>query len=175
MMNWGQWEEVVCEDEDLEILAGTSEGVKVFRNNLYQVIVRSLMPKGDCVEQLPEMIWLSIKSIDQSATHDWRHFQRIKNELVGPECEGVELYPAESRMVDTSNQYHLFVMKDSKMTFPFGFRERLVLDDGEICQSLGAKQRSFEKGWPVSFTDTSLVIDKLKDIRRSYEEKKEED
>lgn len=174
-MIWGDWIECDLEDEELNKIAGTSEGVKVFRNNLYQVIVRSLMPKGDCVEQLPEMIWLSIKSVDQSASHDWRHFQRIKNELVGPECEGVELYPAESRMVDTSNQYHLFVMKDSKMTFPFGFRERLVMDDGEICQSLGAKQRPFDKGWPVSFTDTSLVADKLKEIRRSYEEKKEED
>jgi hypothetical protein len=36
--------------------------------------------------------------------HDWRDLQRIKNQLVGPECEAVELYPAESRKVDTANQ-----------------------------------------------------------------------
>jgi hypothetical protein len=124
------------------------------------------MPKGDCVEQLPEMTWLSIKSIDQSATHDWRHFQRIKNELVGNECEGVEIYPAESRCVDSSNQYHLFVMRDPKLRLPFGFKERLVLDDGELCEKTGAKQRPFEKNWPVTFSDNDpAMMEKINQLK----------
>ncbi len=72
--------------------------------------------------------------------HDWRDFQRIKNELVGPEAEGVELYPAESQLADSANQYHLWVFDGSGFRFPFGFNDRLVSD-----QPLeGGQQRPFE-------------------------------
>lgn len=81
---------------------------------------------------------LSIKRNDQRLPKDWRDFQRIKNELCGPEREAVELYPAEERLVDTSNQYHLWVLPPG-MFFPFGFMERLVTEDG----SMGTKQRAF--------------------------------
>ncbi|GHO61302.1 hypothetical protein KSC_001940 [Ktedonobacter sp. SOSP1-52] len=53
---------------------------------------------------------------------------RIKDELVGPECEGVELFPARSREVDTSNHYHLWVIDDPTFRFPFGFTRRLVTE-----------------------------------------------
>jgi len=67
--------------------------------------------------------------------------QRIKNEIVGPEHEAVELFPAESRLVDTSNQYHLWVLTSDENRWPFGFQTRLVANKG----SHGAKQRPFEK------------------------------
>ena len=51
---------------------------------------------------------LVISNNDQSARHDWREFQRIKNEIWGPEVEAVELYPAESRLVDPSNAFFLY-------------------------------------------------------------------
>lgn len=51
---------------------------------------------------------LVISNADESARHDWREFQRIKNEIWGPEVEAVELYPAESRLVDPSNAYYLW-------------------------------------------------------------------
>lgn len=57
---------------------------------------------------------------------DWRHFQAIKNQLCGAECEGVEIYPAESRLVDTSNKYHLWVILDPAYRFPFGWPARDV-------------------------------------------------
>ena len=164
-MRWGTWHDVTPKtDADLIAIAGGTKGVRVVRNNVYQVIIRTLMPKDDCVEQPPEMVWLSIKSIDQSARHDWRHFQRIKNELVGPECEGVELYPAESRCVDASNQYHLFVIKDSKFRFPWGFNERYVVDQCYVTERIGAVQRPFEKDWPGNKTDPVEVDQKLKDF-----------
>ncbi len=85
-------------------------------------------------------IWmLSIKRRDKEALHDWRDLQRIKNELCGPEMEAVELYPAESRLVDTANQYYLWVF--AGMRFPFGFEERMIAEDPPI----GAKQRPFEE------------------------------
>lgn len=44
--------------------------------------------------------------------------QRIKNELLGDEYEACELYPAESRLVDGANQFHLWAINGQ---FPFGF------------------------------------------------------
>jgi hypothetical protein len=73
-----------------------------------------------------ELVHLSIKRIDQAAVHDWRELQRIKDELIGRECEGVELYPANRRLVDTSTQYHLWCSRDPSFRFPFGFGDRLV-------------------------------------------------
>lgn len=67
-------------------------------------------------------IHLSIRRMDRKASRDWRHFQRIKNELVGPEREGIEVFPPESKLVDTANQYHLFVYPTG-MTSPFTWDE----------------------------------------------------
>ena len=73
-------------------------------------------------------IQLNIARHDGQPCTSWRDFQRIKNELVGAECEGVELFPAESRLVDTSNEYHLWVKPDREYRFPMGFWRRMVLD-----------------------------------------------
>jgi hypothetical protein len=109
--------------------------LQYWRNNLYQVAVRRLLNEAG-----PDLIHLSIKRLDQRAVRDWRHFQRIKNEIVGAEFEGVELYPAESRLVDTSTQYHLWVVHDPGFRFGFGFQERMVANiDG--ADGTGAIQR----------------------------------
>jgi hypothetical protein len=76
----------------------------VYHNNRYHVFYRK-----HTVEGVPHaIIHLSIKNNDRSARHDWRDFQRIKNEIVGPHREMVELYPREANKVDLSNQYHLW-------------------------------------------------------------------
>lgn len=82
----------------------------VYMNDTYQVAVHG---HGECIH-------LSIKRIDRKPIHDWRDLQDIKNQLAGPEAAAVELYPAESRIVDTANQYHLWVIK-STTYLPFGF------------------------------------------------------
>ena len=74
-------------------------------------------------------IHLSIKSWDKSARHDWRELQQIKNELVGPEFDALELYPAEDRKVDTVNQFHLWVLADAGRRIPVGWTSRLVVDE----------------------------------------------
>ena len=56
-------------------------------------------------EENGDMFWLSIKRRDRAPVHDWRELQQIKNMIVGDEHEGFEVYPAESRLVDTANQY----------------------------------------------------------------------
>lgn len=100
------------------------EEANLFINNVYQVDMR----KAEPIEGWPEVTWLSIKRRDRAPVGDerFRDFQEIKNKLVGEEAEAVELYPAESRLVDTCNQYHLWVVN---VRFPFGFPRRSVYYD----------------------------------------------
>lgn len=146
---WTKFEKVQAE------LPPGLEG-EVFLNSRYQVVKRMV---GDG-EMGP--VWhLSIKRIDREAMHDWRELQRIKNELVGPECEGVEIYPAESRLVDGSNQYHLWVFERFKM--PFGFGERLVSEasfDGK------SKQRPFEEKPKDLLTPEQLQWKAKKELKK---------
>jgi hypothetical protein len=74
-------------------------------------------------------IHLDISRHDAQPIVDRVEFQRIKNELVGPEHEAVQLFPSDSRLVDTANQYHLWVHADPAYRFPVGYREsRTMLD-----------------------------------------------
>lgn len=75
------------------------------------------------------IIHLSIKRNDRECIHDWRDLQEIKNQLVGEENEGVELYPAESRVVDLANQYHLWVFKDPDFKLNIGFQDGAKSND----------------------------------------------
>lgn len=109
---------------------------RTYLNNVYQVTIREHLPDG-----WPAMLWLSIKRIDKEPIKDWRDFQRIKNELVGPEHEAVELYPAESRLIDTSNQYHMYVLKQSEVRFPFGMNDGRCVTGPDAAAAFGAKQR----------------------------------
>lgn len=105
-----------------------------WKNSRYTVLQREVQsPHGDLVH-------LSIKRNDRSPLHDWRDLQRIKNEILGDDEEAMELYPAESRLVDAANQYHLWCFMG--MRAPFGYDvERCVMEEnGE-----GAKQRPFEE------------------------------
>jgi len=94
-----------------------------FENEEYVVMRRNIRPLAN---QGPELIHLSIKRKDGNQTRSWVDLQNIKNSLVGPETEGVELFPAESRKVDLANQYHLWVIKDTEYRFPLGFIEKDV-------------------------------------------------
>ena len=117
------------------LLLRPDEDKEVWKNNLYTVIVNRNLESAKI-----KYTWLSIRRNDRSACKDWRHFQYIKNQLVGPECEGIEIYPAESRLVDNANQYHLWVVQDPSVKVPFGFDERAVTEN-KIIE--GSVQRRF--------------------------------
>jgi hypothetical protein len=110
---------------------------EIWTSSTYQVFVYHNCDRG---EGFPEVIWLSIKRNDREPIHDWRSLQEIKNTVVGKENEAFEIYPAESRLVDTSNQYHLWVFKDKGNRLPVGWTERLVMDERK-ARKVGAKQR----------------------------------
>jgi hypothetical protein len=108
-----------------------------WQNDLYTVLVQR--NEANIPDAAP-MVWLSIRRNDREPITDWRHKQEIKNQLVGPECEGVEIFPAESRLVDSANQFHLWVIDDPTFRWPFGFSERKVSN----TESGGSKQRPTE-------------------------------
>jgi hypothetical protein len=92
----------------------------LFANDLYEVEVRNEHP----------FICLSITRHDGQSCKEWKHLQQIKNELIGPENEAVELFPAESRLIDTNNEYHIWVHADPHYRFPVGWNAaRIVLDE----------------------------------------------
>ena len=100
-----------------------------FSNSRYQVLV--IFERSG--EGWPPMVHLSIKSHDRRVVHDWRDMQRIKNEIVGPESEGLELYPGESRLMDESNQYHLFCTYPG-IHLPFGRKTRERSTPAELAE-----------------------------------------
>jgi hypothetical protein len=106
---------------------------EIWINSTYQVAVKKIR----ATKAMPEMIHLSIKRRDKAPVTDWRDKQEIKNQLVGAECEGIELYPAESRLTDMVNQYHLWVFSSPDHTMPWGWNTRAV----ETEAKGSAKQR----------------------------------
>lgn len=116
------------------------EDMVVLRNNIYTVQV------DGCAVPPPmgPVAWLSIKRNDRQTIHDWRELQLIKNLIMGEECEAVEIYPAESRLHDTANQYHLWCFAPG-FRLPFGYDSRLVCDETQdkTAPDGAAKQRAF--------------------------------
>lgn len=113
--------------------------VFMYQNSLYTVHLRLL---GDTFKNA---LWLSIRRNDRSAVHDWRHLQRIKNELVGKEREAIEIYPKESQLVDTANSYHLWVL-DEGDSLPFGFKDGRTVATPDEAAEFGAEQRLEDAG-----------------------------
>jgi len=101
-------------------------------NDLYVVLVirDEQHGFGDDIK----MDYLSIRRVDREPVRNWRHIQEIKNQLVGPECEGFEMYPAESRVADCANQYHVYVFTDPEARIPIGMQTGMKSTDS-LCGS----------------------------------------
>lgn len=91
---------------------------------------------------------LSIKRHDKEPMNDWREMQRIKTAICGAEAEAVQLYPAESRVVDTANQYHLYVLIGAPFPFGFATGARTDKDHGGSKQRAGSGGTSADKWTP---------------------------
>lgn len=132
-----------------------------WQNDIYDVVVRRHYDEPVPVNtteweaMVPRMIQIGLGALDGSARHDWREFQRMKNFLAGPEWEGVELYPAESRLVDPSNYFYVWCFPKK---FMFGFNERRVVTPANCV----APQRGWHKDdEPKDASDAT----KLKEIK----------
>jgi hypothetical protein len=91
-----------------------------------------LDPTGDRAERADDLdgpLWLVVRRKDNQAVRSWSDMQRIKNELCGEEREAAELFPAESRLVDVGNNFHVWVLPVGER-FPYGPIRRHVATVG---------------------------------------------
>lgn len=123
-----RWAESVGYNADkIEEIIAEAETATTYMNDLY---VATVVPADKHHENWPDMVQLSIRRLDRRAIHDWRHLQQIKTDLFGPDAEAVELYPSSTRVVDTANSYHLFVLVEPGTMFPFGWTQGLRTEQG---------------------------------------------
>lgn len=130
--------------QQAEGLADEKQDVEMWQNSRYTVLVfRDEVKAYEGGDGWPAMHHLSIRRNDRDCPKEerWRDFQRIKTELIGPDNEGVEMYPAEDRVADCANQFHIYVLADPKVKWPFGFKDGMRA--GPI-EGSSAVQRPFE-------------------------------
>lgn len=124
----------------LSILAETEGKLdlvyEAWANDLYDCVARH-WPSG--------LTHLSIKRHNRQAIRDWRHLQQIKNEICGPEREGIELFPAESRLTDQANEMHLWVFPEG-VVVPVGFPDRAVSTDDQVAAFNAGREAGAHKG-----------------------------
>jgi hypothetical protein len=113
---------------------------RYFRNDLYQVQLRPFFNEAwQC-----HMVHINIRRIDGAPIFDWRHRQRIKNELIGEENEAFEIYPAESRLTDEANKYHLWAFVNPSVRIPVeAGRGRRTVQLNEVRSPPGVRQRAY--------------------------------
>ena len=111
---------------------------ETYSNDLYLVQINRDANHGFGESLTDGMFELTIRRKDREPMHDWRHVQLIKNQIVGDENEMVELYPAESRLRDSANQFWFYGFNNDKVRFPFGMFGRVVNDGNDFGKS---KQR----------------------------------
>lgn len=87
--------------------------LRAFVNSVYSV---------QEIDALNGMVVLMIKRHDNKPIREWSSMQAIKNAIVGPEREAVEIYPPDSELVDVANMYHLWVLPEGQR-LGFGFAQ----------------------------------------------------
>lgn len=134
----------------------------IYKNSRYTVLKREFLVYPDA----PLMIHLSIRRNDRKPVTSWRDLQKIKNELVNPECEGVQIFPAESRLVDNANQTHIFVCSDPNSRLPFGYGDRLVSEGNHG----GSVQEPFEEHVkPPDLADPEKIASAMEEYRQRHQ------
>lgn len=144
-MSWEKLERVtVTIPEQLQKLFDVSpearekfEATEQWANTKYHVGLTRMGPD----DAGGESIHLSIKRHDRKPMPNWRDFQMIKNQLCGFEAEAVELFPAESRVVDMANQYHLWAFTKQRIKIGWPTGSTMTPEQAAI---VGATQEPFD-------------------------------
>ncbi|MEM0953330.1 MAG: hypothetical protein AAGI24_04240 [Pseudomonadota bacterium] len=112
-----------CDRRTAKAIANEMSESECWINHDYVVLVRR-GEKADQLVHVPELkgrcTYISIRNAERSNDRPWEDFQAIKNQLCGEDSEAIELYPAQSRVVNEANQYHLIVFPPGHK-LPFGF------------------------------------------------------
>jgi hypothetical protein len=101
---YNEWIDLTDEERSQEVIKHSLvKPVKVYRNGLFIVQVFGDSNSWGATKVM-------IRWLDARPVHDWMLFQRIKNDLFGPERIAIEVYPAESHKVDVANIYWLWIL-----------------------------------------------------------------
>lgn len=136
-MSWQPMRQATPVQERL-FYSAHSRQARIWKNDTYTAIVEPDPPSQ--LVPAPGWVHLSVRRNDRAPIRDWRDLQQVKNDCVGSEREAIEIYPAESRLVDCANQYHLWVLPPDT-TVGVGFSEGLTATPMEAAAH-GARQRA---------------------------------
>lgn len=115
--------------QKLKANMGLEDSDEIWLNDLYQVTVDYMKSDNPAEQEGRDgMLHLSIHLLNRNPVRNWRHLQAIKNEVAGEDRVAVEIFPPEEHLVDTSNEYHLWVLPKG-VDIPFAWHERLVSSD----------------------------------------------
>lgn len=128
---------------------------ELWQNSTHTVLVYPNNVSAGLADPMDGWVTLSVKRNDRKAECDWRIFMRIKNEIVGPEREAFQLFPSMERVVDTANQYFLFVVPKGYV-IQAGQMEQEV-SDSVRAKPLGAVQRDFESDDPIGLMVNNIT------------------
>jgi hypothetical protein len=103
-------------------------GAELWGNSTYTVAVKRYGQDGDD----HQVVHISYHRRDRAPVRDWRVGMRIKDQMAGEDWEAVEVYPARDRLVDTSNEYHLFAVP---WELPFGFMKGEMATQDQIDEA----------------------------------------
>lgn len=103
---YGQWKEITNDPHTIETMAKVSvKPSRVWVNGLF-IVQEYLTPNAWGA------VRVMIRFADARPDHDWGLFQRIKNDLYGPERVALEVYPSEYNKQDVANMYWLWVLPE---------------------------------------------------------------
>lgn len=101
---------------------------------------------------------------DLGRMHDWCVIQAIKNEIVGAEYEAFELYPAQSRLMDEGNIYHLWILAPNvgethPPRIPLGYsgRKRVLMHKKTFERMSPRARREFRAGDQVRLITDEVI------------------
>ena len=102
--------------------------------------------------------------VDPTCRHNWQDMQRIKNDVLGKQWAGVEVYPSQRSVVDEANLYHLWCTPR---------KLRIGCDDGEnytVEHTLYTSKDSKEKDGLPDITAAQSLKDNQEVIKGMLED-----
>lgn len=148
------WEPMVRRDQDPDFewnpnVPPEHRSDECWLNNRYQCLVK-YVPNSN--PDLPEIKKLSIHLRDRGPMRNWRHLQQIKNEVCGELSTGIEVFPPETALTDTANEYHLWVFPEG-VDLGFGLGpEPLVTDDDAVEEFNAEPHQGHQEPWEDGLT-----------------------
>jgi hypothetical protein len=104
---WGEWEMQTFLPGTVGLSGWLVDITTAYKNRVFAILHR---PAEAGVHHLAVSSLSGIRPT-------WHEMQRIKNDLAGPDCTAIEVYPAQRDVVDEADMFHIWVLRGK---LPFG-------------------------------------------------------